>query len=48
MKVIKTHQQQQAQQPPEGSNWKLIENNNRENEFSKPNNKWYFYIRIIV
>ncbi|WP_281042193.1 lipoprotein [Spiroplasma citri] len=34
-----------AQQPPEGSNWKLIDNNNRENEFSKPNNKWYFYIR---
>nr|CAK98365.1 plectrovirus spv1-r8a2b orf1 n-terminal and c-terminal truncated protein [Spiroplasma citri] len=27
-------------------NWKLIENNNRESEFSKPNNKWYFYIRI--
>ncbi|ALA97335.1 Spiroplasmavirus-related protein [Spiroplasma kunkelii CR2-3x] len=34
------------QQPPKDSNWKLIENNNRESEFSKPNNKWYFYIRI--
>ncbi|WP_348736098.1 lipoprotein [Spiroplasma endosymbiont of Ammophila pubescens] len=35
------------QQTPKNSNWKLIENNNRESEFSKPNNKWYFYVRII-
>ncbi|AXF96305.1 lipoprotein [Spiroplasma phoeniceum] len=34
-----------AQQPPEDSNWKLINFNNRKNEFLKPNNKWYFYVR---
>ncbi|PQP77932.1 hypothetical protein C6B38_09290 [Spiroplasma sp. ChiS] len=42
----KPEPQYNPQQPPKGSNWKLIENNNRESEFSKPNNKWYFYIRI--
>ncbi|WP_281042308.1 spiroplasma phage ORF1-like family protein [Spiroplasma citri] len=26
-------------------NWKLINFNNRKNEFLKPNNKWYFYVR---
>ncbi|WFH01186.1 lipoprotein [Spiroplasma citri] len=34
-----------AQQPPKNSNWKLINFNNRKNEFLKPNNKWYFYVR---
>ncbi|ALA97795.1 Spiroplasmavirus-related protein [Spiroplasma kunkelii CR2-3x] len=34
-----------TQQPPENSNWKLIDKNDRENEFLKPNNKWYFYVR---
>ncbi|ALA97687.1 Spiroplasmavirus-related protein [Spiroplasma kunkelii CR2-3x] len=32
------------QQPPEGSNWKLINNNNLVNEIQNINNKWYSVI----
>ncbi|WP_281042188.1 lipoprotein [Spiroplasma citri] len=34
------------QQPPEGSNWKLIDSslNNIQKEFEKYNDKWYFII----
>nr|CAK99760.1 hypothetical lipoprotein transmembrane [Spiroplasma citri] len=34
-----------AQQPPENSNWKLIDENNLKNEFKNYNNKWYILIK---
>ncbi|WFH00158.1 lipoprotein [Spiroplasma citri] len=33
-----------AQQPPEGSNWKLIDKNNINNQFSIYDEKWYIII----
>nr|CAK98782.1 hypothetical lipoprotein transmembrane [Spiroplasma citri] len=35
------------QQPPEGSNWKLIDRNSFDNEFSAKNNKSYLFLNLF-
>nr|CAK99767.1 hypothetical lipoprotein transmembrane [Spiroplasma citri] len=40
----KTQEIKQAQQPPEGSNWKLIDRDNFVKENNEKNNKWYILI----
>ncbi|AXF96262.1 lipoprotein [Spiroplasma phoeniceum] len=43
----KPEPQYNSQQPPEGSNWKLIGKNNFDNEFSTKNNKSYLFLNLF-